>query len=366
MTAQSYGAIPFQMIREMIDAEYIQGASLLAIQPASLDLTITEEVYRMRGSYLPRANEPIRHLVEIGTLFSHPIDRPLEKDGIYLIRLKEVLRLPPNVRAAASNKSSSGRINLRGRLLADGVPRFDDIPAGYHGSLWLEVSPKSFPVLLHPGDRINQLRLFHGEARLSELEHRMAFDRFGLLRTSSGTRIPSTVENIGNGITMTIDLTSSETIGWRAKLTSLNLLDTARTDHEPTDFFEPVPRPKNGELVIHPQSFFILATKEKVVTPPSMAMEMAAYDTSKGEFRSHFAGFFDPGFGWRENEAERGAVAVLEVEAYSHDFVLRDGQPICQMVCERVLDTPTHLYGENLKSNYTDQYGVRLAKWFKA
>ena len=138
-----------------------------------------------------------------------------------------------------------------------------------------------------------------------------------------------------------------------------------RFDHDPADFFEPVTRPKSGELVIHPEAFYILSTKEKIITPPNFATEMAAYDSSKGEFRSHFAGFFDPGWGWRENDAERGTIAVLEVEAYSHDFVLRDGQPICLMVYDRLVATPEKLYGENIQSHYHMQQGPKLAKWFK-
>jgi dCTP deaminase len=362
---QRQGAIPFQLIREMIQAGYLLGAAEEAIQPASLDLTITDEVYRMRGSYLPRRNETIADIVARGALFRHPMDRPLEQNGIYLIRLKESLKLPPGIHATASNKSSSGRINLRGRLLADGVPRFDEIPQGYRGSLWIELIPKSFPVLLHPGDRVNQIRFFHGDARLSSLEHRIAYDRYGLLRAGSGERIPPTTEIIGRGITMTVDLTTHDVIGWRARTTPWAVLDTARFDHDPQEFFEPVPRPKSGELVLRPEAFFILATKERVLTPPNYATEMAAYDSSKGEFRSHFAGFFDPGWGWREDDRERGTIAVLEIEAYSHDFVLRDGQPICLMVYERMLAAPEKTYGEQLKSNYGTQQGPQLAKWFK-
>ncbi len=359
------GAIPLQTLRAMVEAGYIQGVDPAHIQPASLDLTLTEEVYRMRGSYLPRAGEPIEALANKGVLFRHDITRPLELNGIYLIRLKEKLALPAGVHATASNKSSSGRINLRGRLLADGVPRFDDIPAGFHGSLWIELIPKSFPVQVRPGDRINQLRLFHGDAHLSGFEHRLLYDRYGLLRTDSGARIPPTTDIVGRGITMTVDLTTHETVGWRAKATAWNVLDTARFDHVPEDFFEPVMRPRSGELVLHPETFYILTTKERILTPPSHATEMAAYDSSKGEFRSHFAGFFDPGWGWQEQDADRGAIAVLEVEAYSHDFVLRDGQPICLMVYERMLSQPERLYGADLGSNYSMQTGPRLAKWFK-
>lgn len=360
------GALPYQLIRDMIAAGYIQGADQTAIQPASLDLAITGDMHRMRGSYLPREGESIQDIIKHGALFRHDASRPLEQNGIYLIKLAESLALPPGIRATASNKSSSGRINLRGRLLADGVPRFDEMPPGYHGALWIEIIPKSFPVLLRRGARINQIRFFHGEAKLSSLEHRMVFDRFGLLRARSGERLLPSVENIGAGITMTVDLTSSDVIGWQARLTASNVLDTARFDHDPADFFDPVLRPKSGELVIRPEAFFILCTKEKIVTPPALATEMAAYDSSKGEFRSHFAGFFDPGWGWHENDAHRGCIAVLEVEAYSHDFVLRDGQPICLMMYERMLAEPERLYGHDLNSNYHLQTGPRLAKWFRA
>jgi dCTP deaminase len=276
-----------------------------------------------------------------------------------------LLLLPPDIRATASNKSSSGRINLRGRLLGEGVPRFDEIPEGYNGSLWLELIPKSFPVKLHAGDRINQIRFFTGDTRLSPLEHRIAFDRYRLLRSLEGAPLSAGPETVGRGVVMTVDLRSAEHIGWRAKNGGYHVLDTARFDHDPQEFFEPVPRPENDELVIHPETFYILSTKERIITPPGFATEMAAYDSTIGEFRSHFAGFFDPGWGWVEDEAKRGAIAVLEVEAMSHDFVLRDGQPICLMVYEQMLAEPEKLYGSDLKSNYTFQQGPRLAKWFK-
>lgn len=363
--AEKQGAIPYQLIREMIRAGYIRGADEAAIQPSSLDLTVTDEIYRMRGSYLPRTGEPMSAITDRGGLFKHPIERPLEQNGIYLIRLAETLNLPPGIHATTSNKSSTGRINLRGRLIAEGVPRFDDVPSGYSGSLWIEVIPKSFPILLHVGDHLNQIRFLHGDARLSTLEHRMMYDRYHVLRSLEGAKLPAHPESVGRGITMTVDLATEDIIGWRAKPTAWNVLDTARFDHEPRDFFEPVPRPTSGELIIRPEAFYILATRERIITPPEYATEMAAYDASKGEFRSHFAGFFDPGWGWRERDEDRGNIAVLEIEAYSHDFVLRDGQPICLMVYERMIAQPEKLYGIDLKSNYGQQRGPRLAKWFK-
>ncbi len=360
-----HGAIPMQVIREMMGAGYIAGAREEHLQPASLDLSLSDEAYRLRGSYLPRSGEPIRDIVNHGALYRHAWDRPFEVDGTYLGRLNESLALPPGIHATASNKSSSGRINLRGRLLADGVPRFDDIPAGYQGGLWIELNPKSFPVRVHPGDRINQIRFFHGDARLSALEHRIAFDRHHLLRSLDGNFIPSSIDNVGRGITMTADLSSYDIVGWKAKETAWNILDTKNFDHDPADFFEPVARPRDGELVLRPDAFYILATKEKILTPPGYATEMAAYDTSKGEFRSHFAGFFDPGWGWTDEDAKRGSVAVLEIVTYSQDFVLRDGQPVCLMVYERMLAPPEKIYGVDLNSNYSFQSGPRLAKWFR-
>lgn len=360
---ERHGALPSQLIEEMIAAGYLMDAE--TVQPASIDLTLTEECYRLRGSYLPREGESLADIVKHGSLFRHDLSRPLEQNGIYLIRLKEHLKLPQGIRAAASNKSSSGRINLRGRLLADGVPRFDEVPAGYQGSLWIELVPKSFPVLLHPGDKINQLRFFHGDARLSPMEHRMAFDMHHLLRDQAGKPIPASSAHLGAGVTMTVDLTQHEIIGWKARPSSTTILDTHRFDHDPMAFFEPVHRPKNGELILHTEEFYILATKERILIPPEFSCEMAAYDASKGEFRSHFAGFFDPGFGWNGPES-MGTVAVLEVEAYSHDFVLRDAQPICLMVYERMLTAPDRLYGAGLQSHYGEQAGPRLAKWFQS
>ncbi|MBU1032650.1 MAG: 2'-deoxycytidine 5'-triphosphate deaminase [Patescibacteria group bacterium] len=358
------GAIPFQLMREMMAAGYIQGAEESALQPSSLDMTLTDEVYRLRGSYLPRPGEPVNEIAKQGALYSTNLNLPLEVNGIYLIKLKETLNLPKSIHATASNKSSSGRIDLRSRLVMDGVPRFDSIPSGYKGSLWLEVVPKSFPIRLHPGDRINQIRFFHGDSRFSSLEHRILYDRFGLLRDSDGNKIQPTDEVVRDGITMTIDLTSRDLIGWSATRSATNVLDTAKFDHNPNDFFEPIYQPANGELTLRPGTFYILVTKEKVLVPPTLAMEMANYDPSKGEFRSHFAGFFDPGWGWREKDEERGTAAVLEVEAYGHEFVLRDGQPICLMVYERLLATPEKIYGTDLGSHYSEQSGPRLAKWF--
>lgn len=359
------GAIPRQLIAEMMEAGYVTGAAAAAIQPSSLDLTIADDAYRMRGSYLPKKSESVEDIIHHGALYKHPLDRPLEVNGTYLIKLAESLALPYSVHATTSSKSSSGRINLRTRLVVDRTPRFDSVPAGYKGPLWLEVIPKSFPILLHPGDRLNQLRFFHGESRLTSFEHRMIYDRFKLLRSADGTPVPASEDSVSAGITMTVDLAHEGIIAWRAHPSAWSVLDTAKFDHDPLDFFEAVPKPKINEITLREREFYILVTKERIIVPPTFAAEMAAYDPTKGEFRSHYAGFFDPGWGWTEKEADRGWQAVLEVSTHGHDFVLRDGQPICLMVYERLLTKPDALYGADLKSNYAAQTGPRLAKWFK-
>lgn len=360
------GAIPRQLILEMMEAGYISGAAVEAIQPSSLDLTVTDEAYRMRGSYMPKKTETVEDIIHHGALYKHPLDRPLEVDGTYLIKLAESVNLPEGVYGLTSSKSSSGRINLRTRLVVNNVAKFDRVPASYHGPLWLEVITKSFPIQLHPGDRLNQLRFFHGEARLTSFEHRMMYDKFQLLRDSAGHPIPASDDTVSAGVTMTVDLAHDGIIGWRAHPSAWSVLDTAKHDHDPLDFFDPIMKPKTHELTLRQGEFYILATKERIIVPPSLAAEMAAYDPSKGEFRSHYAGFFDPGFGWTTNEQDKGWQGVLEISTHGHDFVLRDGQPICLMVYERLISKPDMLYGQDLQSNYTAQQGPRLAKWFKA
>jgi dCTP deaminase len=360
------GAIPSQLIAEMCSAGYVQNSNPACLSPSSLDLTITDQCFRMRGSYLPRKGERIDSIITHGSLYKHSLDRPLEIDGTYLIKITETLNLPQGIHATSNSKSSSGRINLRTRLLANGIPRFDSIPAGYSGDLWIEIVPKSFPVLLHPGDRLNQIRFFHGEAKMSDLEHRMLYDKYHLLRDATHAPITPTEDTFSGGITMSIDISSHTPIGWIARPTAWSILDTARYDHDPRDFFEPLYPTKTGELVLRHGGFYILVTKEGCIVPPSLAAEMVAYDPTKGEFRSHFAGFFDPGWGWTEKEETRGWQAVLEIATHGQDVIIRDNQPICVMIYERLITRPDKLYSQDEQSNYRAQQGPKLAKWFKS
>ena len=359
------GALPYQQLAQAMEANYLIGGKIEHLQPSSLDLTLSDVCYEVRGSSLPSPGESVETMAKRHAICVHDVSEPLKKGSVYLVRLAESLALPPEIHARASNKSSSGRINLRGRLLADGVACFDEVPAGFHGQLWIELIPMSFSIRVHAGDHINQLRLFAGNATLSRIEHRFTFDQHHLLREQNGHTIQASPFHLGRGVTMTIDLSTHDVIGWRAKNDHTHILDTQHFDHPIEDFFEPVPRPTDGLCTIHPGEFYIFATKEKIVVPPTYTAEMMAYDASKGEFRSHFAGFFDPGFGWNADDAKRGSIAVLEIEAYSHDFILHDGQPICLMMYEHLLAPPEKTYGQDLNSNYQGQEGPRLAKWFK-
>lgn len=358
------GSLPFQLIEQLIDAGYLRGANKAHIQPSSIDLTLSDTCFAMPGSLLPRSGESIEDLITHHGGTPHHLENPLQVGQVYLIRVNESVAFSPDLHATASNKSSSGRINLRGRLMADGVSSFDELPRGYQGQLWLEVIPMSFAVRIHPGERVNQLRFYTGDGRLSRIEHELLYASEPLLRSLDGSPVPSSPQRVGKALTMTVDLSTYDIVGWKAKPRHEHVLDTNVFTHPKELFFEPVPRPDNGKILIAPGDFFILGTKEKIVVPPTYASEMIAYDGTKGEFRSHFAGFFDPGFGWSADSSRRGTIAVLEMEAYGNPFFLRDEQPVCLMAYEHLVAEPNKLYGTDLNSNYGQQQGPRLAKWF--
>ncbi|MEK7105712.1 MAG: 2'-deoxycytidine 5'-triphosphate deaminase [Patescibacteria group bacterium] len=359
------GALAYQHIKELITNGHIREAQEENLQPSSIDLSISGEIYRMRGTFLPRPNEKIRDILRSGILFPVSLNQPLELNGIYLIRLNELLDLPPNIYAMTNNKSSSGRINLQTRLIVNGVSSFDYIPKGYRGELWLEVIPKSFPVQLNYSERLNQMRFFTGDGRLKEDELRSINDRYGLLRGPMDEVLPLS-PSAQLGLTMSVDLSSTDIVGFRCNPTGSRVLDYKGRDYEATEFFEPIPRPKDGQLIMRKGEFYVFVTKEKIRVPREYAVEMLPYDVSKGEFRSHYAGFFDPGWGFGKGGEILGTPGVLEVFTHDNDFVLRDGQPICQMVYEHLSAEAELYYGDpKLMSNYYTQRGPRLSKHFK-
>ena len=374
---QKIGAIPSQKIRQMIRKGYIKNADEKNIQPASLDLTISNEAYQMKGTFLPRLGEKIQDIVRNGISRKIDLSQPLEKNKIYWIKLQEELNLPKKFFAVSSNKSSTGRINIQARLLADGVPRFDRVHSrycensnSYQGSLWIEIVPRSFSIKLTLGDKLNQLRFFNNHSHLSVKELKDNYLKYKLLFGKDGNFIQGKKVKIRDDdatLILSVDLLNNKKIiGYKA-IPSDKILEFQKIGYyNSEDFFEPIFAPGNGYLILEKNEFYIFSTKEFVRVPSCLAAEMIAYDISSGEFRSHYAGFFDPGFGYGKNGEIKGTPAVLEVRAFDNNFILRDGQPICKMVYDKLSEQPDLIYGEkNLGSHYAFQRGPKLSKHFK-
>lgn len=364
------GVFPSQLLLKMIDNQEII-ASKENIQPASIDLSISQEIYRMRGTFLPQTSEKIADIVKKECLYKTNLDYPLEKNGVYLVKLNEKLNLSAENFAISSSKSSTGRVDLQTRLLVDGYPRFDRTPVGYQGDLWLQIIPKSFLIKLNTGDKLNQIRLFNSPSILSYEEIEKIYVEHKLFFNENNIFIDSTKQIInqeGHKLVMSIDLCGSHShniIGYK----SLNIdqvLDFSKINHyKAEDFFEPIYAPNDKKLLLDKESFYIFYTKELIRIPRNFSAEMMAYDISSGEFRSHYAGFFDPGFGYGEKGEINGRRAVLEVRSFDHNFIVRDHQPICQMVFEQLIEPSEYVYGTKHGSHYSDQDGPKLSKHFK-
>jgi dCTP deaminase len=330
------------------------------IQPASLDLRLGRRAWRMRASFLPGARsvaEAIaRHALHEIDLASGAV---LETGCVYVAELAENLALPLDIAAAANPKSSTGRIDVFTRVIADRSGAFDTVEAGYHGPLFAEISPRTFPILARSGSRLSQIRFRRGAARLDAAAHAELHARNRLVSTAD----PSFV----GGVAISIDLAgfgADGLIGYRAKRHT-GLIDVDQPGaYEVADYWEPVFSGGRGELVLDPGEFYILASKEEVLVPPDHAAEMTPFDPLVGEFRVHYAGFFDPGFGAAE-AGGAGARAVLEVRSHDVPFILEDGQAVGRLVYERMAQVPRDLYGAGLGSNYQAQ-GLKLSKHFRS
>ncbi|MCR4283450.1 MAG: 2'-deoxycytidine 5'-triphosphate deaminase, partial [Bauldia sp.] len=281
----------------------------------------------------------------------------LETGCVYIVPLMESLRLPDDIAAAANPKSSTGRLDVFTRVITDRAREFDTIPAGYHGPLYLEVSPRTFPILVRSGSRLSQMRFRRGEARLDDKQ---------LLALHRKEHLVDGVPNIGNGVMLTIDLggTGDGIVGFRAQRHTGVIDVDKRAIYDPTDFWEPIPRHWSSELVLDPDQFYILVSREAVHVPPDYAAEMVPFDPLVGEFRVHYAGFFDPGFG-HSAAGGAGSRAVLEVRSHEVPFILEHGQVVGRLVYERLTERPDKLYGGDLGSNYQAQ-GLKLSKHFRA
>jgi len=362
------GVLPSQALEKMIAAGQIRGRSPIGadqVQPSSIDLRLGAEAYRVRASFLAHGRETVTSKLEQYRLHTVPLQPSavLEKGCVYIIPLLEELALPEDISGKANPKSSTGRLDIFTRLITDEGRQFEIVPAGYRGRLYAEVVPRTFSVVVREGERLSQLRLFRGErensdAMLRELE-----------RTEQLIFLPDEsagAAHIGNGLRLSVDLAGGESqpvIGYRARKHA-PLIDLAKINYYDTaDFFDPIYRNETKTLILDPEDFYILASRERVRIPAQYAAEMVPYDATIGEFRIHYAGFFDPGFGYGTGDIN-GTRAVLEVRSHEVPFILEDGQIVASLVFERLTERPRLLYGEGIGSSYQRQ-GLKLSKHFR-
>lgn len=354
------GVLPAQHLRHLIETGALAADPAIRpdqIQPASLDLRLGRVAYRVRASFL--AGHGARVADRIAEFEMHRVDLTqgavLEKGCVYVIPLMERLALPAGITAVANAKSSTGRLDLLTRTITDGGTEFDRIPDAYHGPLYAEVCPRSFSVLVRAGQRLNQIRFRQGQAVLSDAALRALHAAEPLV---SGAAV------ISEGLGFSVDLrpATGDLLGYRAK-PHTGVIDLDRIGHYPArDFWEEV-RASDGRIILDPGAFYILVSREAVTIPPDYAAEMAPYLAMVGEFRVHYAGFFDPGFG-HAAAGGAGSRGVLEVRCHEAPFVLEHGQVVGRLVYERMAERPETLYGAGIASNYQGQ-GLKLAKQFK-
>lgn len=331
------------------------------VQPASLDLRLGEVAYRVRSSFLPGPNMTVAEGVD--KLKLHQIDLSdgavLERGCVYIVPLQETLNLPDKVSASANPKSSTGRLDIFTRVICDHARGFDQVHAGYQGPLYLEVSPRTFPVLVRTGSRLSQIRFRSGDTRLSADEHRALHE--------DQTLVFGSTQDIGEGVPLSIDLAGEGRdglIGYRSKRHTAVVDVDRKAALDVRDFWDPLYSRADEGLILDPDEFYILVSRESVHVPPDYAAEMVPFDPLVGEFRVHYAGFFDPGFG-HAAAGGSGSRAVLEVRSHEVPFLLGHGQTIGRLIYERMAERPELLYGVDLGSNYQAQT-LKLSKHFRS
>ncbi len=359
------GVQPSQFLEEYGKAGIIISKAPLVsgqIQPASVDLRLGEFAYRIRASFMPDRRTTILEKIE-SAMDGHRFDLSadgsvLDRGQVYLIPLQESLQLPGALRGLANPKSSTGRLDVLVRLITEKQNAFDEVPAGYKGQLYVEVVPQTFSIVVKPGTRLNQLRLTRGDTSpaLRNGDLRRRYNNGDLVQPATeklvahASLVPVTIDLQGDG--------SGAPVGFRAKRFTNRINLELIQHYEWEDYWDPI-YARSGRLILDPGEFYILATRETVRVPPEFAAEMVAYESRSGEYRAHYAGFFDPGFG----TTGRGSKAVLEVRSYI-PFMLEHGQPIGYLRYEKLASPPRLVYGSGIGSNYEGQ-GLALAKQFK-
>lgn len=379
------GILPVQKLRLLAEAGVIRTSNEFPLledqfQPNSIDLRLGTEAIRVRSSFLPESETVAEKISKLHQYtFSIRDGAILEQNCVYIIPLLEEVHLPGGLNspsrtsviqsleplsAKTNPKSSTGRLDIFTRVITDYSHRFEEIEPGYSGKLYLEVVPKSFPVKVKTGQRLNQLRIRHGHVTVGDEELLRIHGQDPLLLDETGQPLHLDALKVNNGLFLSVNLMGNkgEIVGYKAKK-HRNLIDLDQVNaYEVADFWEPIYARSEEHLILEPEAFYIFASKERCRIPVQYAAEMIAYDTGSGELRTHYAGFFDSGFGGTLQD--KGARAVLEVRSHDVPFLIEDGQTFCSMRFEPNTEVPETLYGENLKSNYQGQ-GLKLGKHFK-
>jgi len=370
-TAAGAGVFPSQALNEAIEREWVSSGDYRirpeAVQPASIDLRLGDFAWALRCSFLPDVDSTVEEKIE-GLAFQKVDLRDgavLERDRPYLVPLIEELALPGDVRAKANPKSSTGRLDVFTRVITDRHHRFDDIRAGYRGKLYLEIVPRSFAIQVKTGLSLNQLRLARGDVRLADEEIR-GLQREAPLLYLDADAVPESELALSDGLFLSLDLSgpSDRTVGYRAKKNSLPVDLSRIRAYRWSDFWDPVFPEPGGRVVLEPEIFYLLLSAEGVSIPPKIAAEMMAYDPTAGELRTHYAGFFDPGFGYDPAGSRHGSRAALEVRARDVSFMVEHRQPVCKLGLEWMEAPAERLYGASLGSNYQGQVTM-LSKHFE-
>jgi dCTP deaminase len=362
------GILPSQRIRELIAHGRVSTSLPVEddqIQPSSLDLRLGPVGYRMQASFLPGPKATVDSRIKDLAMTKIDLTRPtvFEKGCVYLVPLMEQLNLTAELSAKANPKSTTGRLDIFTRLICDGGTEFERVPEGYKGTLYAEVVPRTFTIIVQAGVKLNQLRFVRGcpppsDTTLQEL------DQQETLVYGAGD-LPAEAQ-INRGLMVSLNLQGDpehRLIGYRARQNT-PAIDLLQKDHyDPEDFWDPIYEPRNRRIILNPDDFYILLSKEKVRIPPAYAAEMVAYDPSMGEFRIHYAGFFDPGFGYGASDV-KGSHAVLEVRSHEVPFLIEDGQIVGRLIYERLLAHSDKIYGMGIGSSYQGQ-GLALSKQFK-
>ena len=361
------GLLPSQDIQALIARGVLHAESPIGpeqVQPASLDLRLGAEAFRVQASFLPGERATVAQRLE-DLRMHEPLDltRPtlLERGCVYIIPLMEEVALPPELSGRANPKSSTGRLDIFTRLITDHGTEFDEVRSGYAGRLYVEVVPRTFSIIVAQGTKLNQLRLRAGPATPADTDLDDLHRRQPLVYRDG----EPAAAMISKGLWLTIDLSGEDgtgLVGYRAR--PHGLLDLSRIAfYDPAEFWEPVHRSRRNSIILNPDDFYILVSKERIRVPPDHAAEMVAYEPPIGEFRVHYAGFFDPGFGY--GPELKGTRGVLEVRSHEVPFLLEDGQIVARLVYEPLLAVPERLYGTGIGSSYQHQ-GLTLGKQFRS